>query len=95
MLVTIYMYTTIHEHFLCMLTYLYNRTYLTTSASFSASNTCQLKSPEKGPALEGPVFYLDGSDGGTTKSLKQAGFRNDDLYSANLFQDTVDSLKVI
>jgi hypothetical protein len=48
----------------------------------------------EGPDLGGPVFYLDGSDGGSTKSLKQAGFRNDDLYSANLFQDTVNSLQV-
>lgn len=48
----------------------------------------------EGPVLGGPVFYLDGSDGGSTKSLKQAGFRNDDLYSANLFQDTVNSLQV-
>jgi hypothetical protein len=40
-----------------------------------------------------PVFYLDGSNGGTTISLRRAGWSNKDLYIANLFQDTAMALK--
>jgi hypothetical protein len=40
-----------------------------------------------------PVFYLDGSDGGTTSYLRKAGWSNGNLYIANLFQDTAKALK--
>ena len=39
------------------------------------------------------VFYLDGSDGGTTRALRERhGFEAEQLYSANLFRTTVQSL---
>ena len=40
-----------------------------------------------------PVFYLDGSDGGTTNCLRRAGWSNGDLYTANLFQETAKVLR--
>jgi hypothetical protein len=39
------------------------------------------------------VFYLDGADGGTTRFLRHAGFKTQQLYSANLFGDTVEALR--
>jgi hypothetical protein len=40
-----------------------------------------------------PVFYLDGSNGGTTKYLRCSGWSDADLYIVNLFQDTARALK--
>lgn len=38
------------------------------------------------------VFYLDGSDGGTTRALLASGFATSQLHVANMFQNTVAAL---
>ena len=38
------------------------------------------------------VFYLDGSDGGTTVALRCAGFHTSQLHVANMFEETVEAL---
>ena len=40
------------------------------------------------------MFYLDGSVGETTKALRLAGFLDVELYTANIFENTANSLKV-
>ena len=40
-----------------------------------------------------PVFYLDGDDGATTNALLQAGFPSSDLYIANEWKESVQTLK--
>lgn len=44
-------------------------------------------------AADANLFYLDGANGGTTRSLLAAGFGMDQLYSANLFDATVEALR--
>lgn len=44
-------------------------------------------------SAEANLFYLDGADGGTTRSLRAAGFGLGQLYSANLFDATVEALR--
>ena len=41
-----------------------------------------------------PVFYLDGFEGESTKTLRAAGYEDSDLYTANLFENTAAVLKV-
>jgi hypothetical protein len=43
---------------------------------------------------ERSMFYLDGSLGETTKALRLAGFLDLELYTANIFENTANSLKV-
>jgi hypothetical protein len=43
---------------------------------------------------ERSMFYLDGSLGETTKALRLAGFSDLELYTANIFENTANSLKV-
>jgi hypothetical protein len=40
-----------------------------------------------------PVFYLDGLDGFTTRTLRSAGWNDDELFCANLFEKTAGLLK--
>lgn len=44
---------------------------------------------------ERSMFYLDGSLGETTKALRLAGFLDAELFTANIFENTANSLKVI
>ena len=41
-----------------------------------------------------PVFYLDGFEGESTKTLRSAGYEDSDLHTANLFENTAAILKV-
>ena len=40
------------------------------------------------------MFYLDGFDGQTTKSLRLQGFLDKELFTANIFANTAAVLKV-
>ena len=42
-----------------------------------------------------PVFYLDGTEGFTTQALLASGFNIQDFYIANIFPDTVTTLRDI
>ena len=40
------------------------------------------------------MFYLDGFEGESTKTLRLAGYDDADLFTANLFENTAAILKV-
>jgi len=42
---------------------------------------------------DGPLVYLDGADGGTTRALLDSGIQPEHLYIANEWDDTVSALK--
>ena len=41
-----------------------------------------------------PVFYLDGMDGSTTRTLRSAGWKDEELFIANIFPDTAETLRI-
>ena len=58
-----------------------------------AGHACDCVLAEQRHSLPAPnVFYLDGSDGGTTRALRASGFATSQLHVANLFHDTVEAL---
>lgn len=44
-------------------------------------------------AADGPLIYLDGADGATTRLLLESGIAKENLHVANEWSDTVDRLK--
>ncbi len=58
-----------------------------------AGHACDCVPAEQRHSLSAPnVFYLDGSNGGTTRALRASGFTTSQLHVANLFHDTVEAL---
>ena len=57
------------------------------------AHACDCVPVEQHQTLPAPnVFYLDGSDGGTTRALLASGFATSQLHVANIFENTVAAL---
>ena len=56
------------------------------------AHACDCVPVEHRPLPAPNVFYLDGSDGGTTRALLASGFATSQLHVANMFQNTVAAL---